>query len=86
MKEASVRINNKIGIHARPAALLVSEAGKFKSSITIKKGQREADLKSIMGVLSLGVFGGEEVIIRTNGTDEEKALNTIIEILSKLED
>jgi len=39
-----------------------------------------------MGVLSLGVFGGEEVIIRTNGTDEEKALNTIIEILSKLED
>lgn len=86
MKEASVRINNKIGIHARPAALLVSEAGKFKSSITIKKGQKEADLKSIMGVLSLGVFGGEEVVIRTNGTDEEKALSTIIKVLSQLED
>lgn len=86
MAEAIVKIKNKIGLHARPAAQLVSQASKFKSDMKIKKGEKETNLKSIMGVLSLGVNGGEEVIITASGKDENEAINTIVELIEKLED
>lgn len=85
MNEVKVRIENKIGLHARPAALLISQAAKFKSSITIKKGEKEVNLKSLMSVLSLGICEGDEVIIKADGEDENKAVKTILSIIEKLE-
>lgn len=84
MKEVKVKIKSKVGLHARPAALLVSQAAKLKSSIAIRKGEREVNLKSLMSVLSLGVCEGDEITIKVDGEDEEKALNTILSVLEEL--
>lgn len=86
MSEAKVTINNKVGLHARPVAMLVSEAAKFKSDIIIKKGEKEANLKSLLAVLSLGVSGGEEIIIKVNGEDESEALEAVLSTIKKLDD
>lgn len=76
-------IANLQGLHARPATTLVSLAGTFKSEITLTYNGVTVDLKSIMGVLSLGVKRGSQVSIRTSGVDEVEALK---EISKKLTD
>lgn len=80
MVEKSFVIQNNSGLHARPAALLVREAGKFESVIHLSKNGKEVDLKSILGLLSLAISSGETVVIKAEGKDEE----TAIEALGKL--
>lgn len=70
-------IANLQGLHARPATTLVNLASSFKSDITLTYDGITIDLKSIMGVLSLGVKRGSLVKIRTSGVDEVEALNSI---------
>lgn len=70
-------IANEQGLHARPATQLVNLANTFNSDITLTYSGVSVDLKSIMGVLSLGVKRGSTVSIRTNGTDEVEAINAI---------
>jgi phosphocarrier protein len=70
-------IANEQGLHARPATTLVNLANTFKSEITITYNDVTVDLKSIMGVLSLGVKRGSQVLIKTQGEDELAALNAI---------
>jgi len=83
MKETSVVVNNKVGLHARPAALFVQTASKFKSDINIscedpnEKKTRTANAKSILGILTLGVFQGIEIHIKAEGEDEEKAIDAL---------
>lgn len=86
MPVTAIKIKNKIGLHARPAALLASQGSKFKSEITVKKGNKEVNLKSVMGILSLGICCGDEIEIKTMGKDEEEAMKTIIKIIDGLED
>lgn len=81
MKEFSYVINDPLGIHARPAGLLVKKASTFKSNITMLKGEKSADLKRIFGIMGLGVKQGEEITIKITGEDEEEAFAAIEEFI-----
>lgn len=74
MKEFKYVITDAQGIHARPAGLLVKQAGGYTSSVTIEKSGKTADAKRIFGVMGLGVKQGEELTVRADGADEEKAI------------
>ncbi|HJW91244.1 MAG TPA: HPr family phosphocarrier protein [Anaerolineales bacterium] len=76
MAEITVTIRNKVGLHARPAALFVKEANKYKSTITVSKneGSKEVNAKSILGILGLGVDFGAVIRIRAEGDDADNAL------------
>ncbi|WXR60921.1 HPr family phosphocarrier protein [Peptostreptococcaceae bacterium AGR-M142] len=76
-------INNKIGLHARPAALFVQVANKYQSEVIVKKDDAEVNGKSIMGIMAIGVAGGETIEIVLDGSDEEEAMNDIEELLTK---
>ncbi|MGC9100615.1 MAG: HPr family phosphocarrier protein [Caldisericum sp.] len=82
MKTQSFVIKNKVGLHARPAAVLVQAANKFKSEIKLEKDGNEVSVKSILGVLSLGAEKGTVVVVTANGVDEEEALKTIEELVN----
>lgn len=73
MKEFKYTINDPQGIHARPAGLLVKEAAKFDSSITIDNGTKTGDAKRIFAVMGLGVKAGTEITVRCDGADEAEA-------------
>lgn len=73
MKEFTFTITDPQGIHARPAGLLVKEAKKYESKITIAKGARTGDVKKIFAVMALGAKQGEEIKITVNGVDEDTA-------------
>ncbi|VEU76097.1 HPr family phosphocarrier protein [Mycoplasmopsis columboralis] len=83
MKEITVKIVDPIGLHARPASNLVSVATKFSSNVKLVANGREANLKSIMNVMALGVKSGAEVTFKFDGVDEEQALEAIQEVLKK---
>lgn len=82
MQKISYTIKDEKGIHARPAGLLVKEAAKLKSDITINVGGKSADLKRLLAVMSLGVKKGDEIEILLDGPDE---LAAAAELLSFLE-
>ena len=71
MKTFTYAITDAAGIHARPAGLLVKEAKKFESKITVAKGARKADLKKLFAVMGLGVKQGETITVDVEGADEE---------------
>ena len=73
MKQFKYVIQDKEGIHARPAGIVVGEAKKFASTITIENKGKKADLKRIFGVMSLCVKHGEEIVVTAEGADEEAA-------------
>lgn len=73
MKEFTYTITDPIGIHARPASLLVKEAKKYRSTITITKNGKEVNCLKLMSVMGLGVRSGETVLIKVAGTDEAEA-------------
>lgn len=77
MPEREVKIVNKLGIHARPAAEIVKTAGKFKSSITIVRDDLEVNAKSIMGVMMLAAEFGSTVVLRAIGEDADAALDAL---------
>ena len=78
-----VTINNKAGIHARPAATLVKAAAKFESDIVLSKDGFEVNGKSIMGVMMLAAEKGSIITIRIDGTDETLAMKTILELFAQ---
>ena len=73
MREFSWEIRDENGIHARPAGLLVKEASKFQSDITIIKEEKEADGKKLFGVMGLGIKRDDKIAVRISGADEEDA-------------
>ncbi|MGI6123349.1 MAG: HPr family phosphocarrier protein [Acetivibrionales bacterium] len=64
-----------IGLHARPASILISEAEKFKSEISIKYKAKEVSLKSIIGVMTLGIKTDDSFEVIISGEDEDLAMN-----------
>ena len=66
-------IYDPVGIHARPAGLLVKEAKTFKSSIVVAKGEKEAKATALMKLMGMGIKQGDEVTIKVDGEDEEAA-------------
>ncbi|MEJ2048630.1 MAG: HPr family phosphocarrier protein [Calditrichota bacterium] len=81
MIEKSIKIENKTGLHARPAALLVKVAGKYKSDIILSKDGYEVNGKSIMGVMTLGAESGSTILIRVQGEDESEAMKALEELM-----
>lgn len=75
--ERAVRIRNRNGLHARPAAEFVKLASRFKSDITVSKGDLEVNGKSIMGVMMLAAEYGSEIVIRATGEDAVDALDQL---------
>ncbi len=75
------KIKNKMGIHARPASLLVKTASRYKSSVYISKNSQEVNGKSIMGILMLEAGYGSEITVRVDGKDEKKALEALEKII-----
>ncbi len=77
MLEKMTVIKNRAGIHARPAALIVQTAGKFKSKISLQKGDDCINAKSIMGIITLGAGFETEIRIIADGEDESEAVEAI---------
>ena len=77
MKEFEFVVTDPQGIHARPAGLLVKEAKKFESNISVFKGARKGDLKKMFTVMALGVKQGETIKVQVEGADEEQAASTV---------
>ena len=82
MIERSVKITNKLGIHARPAAEIVKAAARFKSAITIIRDDMEVHGKSIMGVMMLAAECGATILIRADGADEEAAIDGLAALIA----
>ena len=77
MKEFEFVVTDPQGIHARPAGLLVKEAKKYASSLTIAKGSKKGDLKKIFTIMALGVKQGETIKVQVEGADEEQAASAV---------
>ncbi len=81
MVEETVVVQSKVGLHARPAALFVQTASKFKSKVTLEANGKKANGKSILQVLSLGAKKGDSLLIRAEGDDEPEALKSLVELI-----
>lgn len=77
MPERNVKIVNKLGIHARPAAEIVKTAARFQSEITIVRDDLEVNGKSIMGVMMLAAECGSMILVRAEGDDADAALDAL---------
>lgn len=73
MTEFTYTITDPQGVHARPAGIFVKEAASYPCTITIGKDGKDVDAKRILGVMSLGVKQGEEVVVKCDGDREEEA-------------
>ena len=81
--EKIFKITDETGLHARPATVLVNTASKFNAEISLTYRDKKVNLKSIMGVRSLGVGQGADVVITAEGADEAEALAGIDETMKK---
>ena len=76
-----VVVQNKVGLHARPATFFIQKANEFKSSIWVEKEERRVNAKSLLGVLSLGIIGGTGIKIIADGADEESGVNDLVALV-----
>ena len=83
MEKREFHIIAETGIHARPATLLVQAASKFNSDINLEYNGKSVNLKSIMGVMSLGVGQGADVTITADGDDAKEAIEAIADTMKK---
>jgi phosphocarrier protein HPr len=81
--ERTLTVSNKLGLHARPAALLVQTANKFRSQIKIAKGDVQVDGKSIMGILMLAAESGAALAVKITGDDEAEAMKALEDIFQR---
>lgn len=85
MTEARLIVANPVGLHARPAALFVRTAASFQAAVRVRNltrdPDREADAKSILSLMTLGVEHGHEILVRAEGPDEEDAVAALRELV-----
>lgn len=81
MKQISVTVIDPVGLHARPATVAVNAASKFKCEVKVAYKGRTVSMKSIMGVMSLGIPTQSEITVSCEGEDEEVAVKTIEDVL-----
>ena len=77
----SVKVQNQVGLHARPATFFIQKANEFKSSIWVEKDERRVNAKSLLGVLSLGIMGGTDIKIMAGGSGEEEAVGALVALV-----
>lgn len=76
-----VVVQNQVGLHARPATFFIQKANEFKSSIWVEKEERRVNAKSLLGVLSLGILGGTSIRIIADGSDENEAVDALVNLV-----
>jgi len=81
--ETSVIITNQVGLHARPARLLVQTAAQFRSQIQLRHRDKTANAKSILGVLTLGAVLGDTITLHAEGEDAEEALKVLVDLVNQ---
>ena len=86
MVSKDVVVKNSTGLHARPATLLVKKASSFKSDISIEFNGKKANVKSLIGVLSLAVTKEATIKVIASGSDEEQAVEEIVKLVDSLEE
>lgn len=82
MIQRTLKVVNKTGLHARPAAKFVETANRYNSRITVQKKDRKADAKSIIGILGLGASKGSIITITAEGEDESIAVETLAALIN----
>ncbi|HVA67405.1 MAG TPA: HPr family phosphocarrier protein [Elusimicrobiota bacterium] len=83
MQEQELEIKNRLGFHARPAALFAKEAAKYRSSITVCKDGLEINGKSVLGLLMMAAESGSRLRVRAEGPDEKEALAAIARLFAE---
>ena len=78
MVSSEVAVQNSVGL---PATFFIQRANEFKSSIWVEKDERRVNAKSLLGVLSLGIVKGTSISIIADGSDEEEAVKTLVELI-----
>ena len=76
-----VTVQNKVGLHARPATFFIQKANEYKSSIWIEKEERRVNAKSLLGIISLGIIGGTTIRIIADGSDEQDAVEGLVDLV-----
>ena len=76
-----VVVQNKVGLHARPATFFIQKANEFNSSIWVEKEERRVNAKSLLGVLSLGIVGGTGIRIIADGSDEAATIDSLVQLI-----
>lgn len=79
--ERVVRIGNRFGLHARPAAEFVKAAGRFQAEVFVRKDDLEVNGKSIMGMMMLAAEFGSEIVIRALGADSDAAVEQLANLV-----
>ena len=82
MARAEIEISNKLGLHARASAKLTQLAGSFNAEVWISKGTRRINAKSIMGVMMLAAGKGSQIVVETEGSDEQAALDAVLKLIA----
>lgn len=82
MKTKTIQIKLENGLDARPVALMVQEASKYDSKIYVESDGKRINAKSIMGMMTLGLDNGDELVVTAEGEDEELAMENIEKFLS----
>lgn len=80
MTEKNVTVTNPLGVHARPSAMIVQTASKFRCEVSLIKDGNLVNAKSMLGVMTLAAEMGSVVTIRAHGSDEEKAVEALVRV------
>lgn len=84
MKTVDLTIVNETGLHTRPGTQFVKLASTFQSDITIRKGDKSANAKSIIKVMKIGISKGDAITLEANGSDEDAALASLSDFIKNL--
>lgn len=79
--QANITITDPVGLHARPAAVIVQTVGHYQAKVRIEHGSKQADARSIIQLLGLGVRQGSPVTVVAEGEDAEQALKAVLRVL-----
>lgn len=86
MYEENIVIRNTSGLHARPASQLVALANEYESDVEVVFGDKKVNAKSVLSVLTAGIYAGSEVVLRVSGADEDVAAPALSEFMNNLPD
>ncbi|MGP1576955.1 MAG: HPr family phosphocarrier protein [Treponema sp.] len=86
MKEVTVTVKNPTGLHTRPGTEFVQRAKNFQSDITVKKAEKEANAKSIIKIMKIGISCGDTITLTASGEDEDMALQELTAYINNLEE
>lgn len=83
MVTSRVTIQNRDGIHCRPSAVIIKAVQDYSGAVKVMRGEESCDPRSILGLMSMGLQQGAEIVIQVDGPDEQKQLDTLCELFTR---